>query len=98
MKKELPVWQIIAAIGAAVVLVGLVLWKGGAGDASREEITRIRRNQASFGQANAQTSAQSNPGAGSITPPGDTHNSGLRGGGMDYSRGAPPGGFNGPPN
>jgi|GEM_PF-7134095 len=45
MKKELSVWSILAVIAAALVVVGFIFIKGGNGDASKDELTKIRQNQ-----------------------------------------------------
>ena len=48
MKQQLPVWSIVAAIAAALIVVVLVLFKGPSGEASKEELTKIRQNQRNF--------------------------------------------------
>jgi hypothetical protein len=45
MKKALPVWQIVAAVAAALVVVGLIFTFGGSGEASKQELVNIRQNQ-----------------------------------------------------
>ena len=97
MKKELPVWSIVAGVGVAVLLVAVLFLKGGSGEASKDELIQIRSNQAKFGgQTASPGAAQPNPGAGTIVPPTGTDSGPARGASMDYSRNAPPGGFNAP--
>jgi hypothetical protein len=76
MKQQLPVWSIVAAIAAALIVVALVLFKGPSGEASKEELIKIRQNQRNFSSG---------------APPVTADASG-RGAQRSYADGAPPGG------
>lgn len=44
-KKELPVWQVALGIVAALALVGFMFTRGGAVEASKDEIATMRQAQ-----------------------------------------------------
>lgn len=48
MKRPLPVWSIVAAVAAALGFVAIFFMKNGTGEASRDELIKIRNNQRSF--------------------------------------------------
>lgn len=51
-KRELPMWSVISAIAACIVVVALLFMRGGAsGEASASEIAEIRGNQRKFSSA-----------------------------------------------
>lgn len=51
-KRELPMWSVISAIAACVVVVALLFMKGSsAGEASESELIEIRGNQRKFSSA-----------------------------------------------
>lgn len=49
MKKPLPIWSVVAAIGAAAVMVFFVFTKSGAGEPNRDELMKIRGNMRAWG-------------------------------------------------
>ncbi|RYG34350.1 hypothetical protein EON81_15795 [bacterium] len=52
MKQPMPIWAIVAAVAAALVLVTVVFVKGASGgDPSTDEIAKIRNAQRSPGIA-----------------------------------------------
>ena len=51
-KRELPMWSVISAIAACLIVVALFFMKGStAGEASASELAEIRGNQRKFSSA-----------------------------------------------
>lgn len=49
MKKQLPIWSVVAAIGVAAAMVIFVFTKSNVGEPNREELLKIRGNMRSWG-------------------------------------------------
>lgn len=81
MKLQIPTWSVVTVIAVALVGVVFLFVNGGSGDASKDELVKLRQNQRNF-SAGGPPSAGAPDGAGGSTQPP------LNG------PGAPPGGIN----
>lgn len=69
-KLQIPMWSVITVIALAVVGVVFLFVLGGNGDASKEELTQIRQNQAKFSAGGPPSTAPTSSGPPLTQSPG----------------------------